>query len=447
MTKNTSYQNIEIFDIEAEKALLGAILISKDTSMAIDEINQIIQFSDFYRKANQDIYLAMNELASKNTAVDVITLVENLNSKQKLDNVGGVAYIADLNNYVPSAINIKKYAFIVKDKAIRRNLIHNLNNITETAKNGDININELLDRAEKAVLNISNTTVAKDNIVEPKEYIMQTLMEIENRYNNKTSGKLFGIDTGFKELNNITGGLQKSDLIILAGRPSMGKTAFAVNLALNITKKDIPVAIFSLEMSINQLANRLFSQKGQINSNNIRNGTLDDTDIKKLVTTARILSDKPLYIDDTAELTISKLRSKARKLKREKNIQLIMIDYLQLMKGASNKKGDRQQEISDISRGLKLLARELDITIIALSQLSRAVESRTIKKPMLSDLRESGSIEQDADIVMFLYRDEYYNADTKAKGLTEVIISKHRNGATGSINLKFDKNYCLFEDV
>jgi len=228
MTKNTSYQNIEIFDIEAEKALLGAILISKDTSMAIDEINQIIQFSDFYRKANQDIYLAMNELASKNTAVDVITLVENLNSKQKLDNVGGVAYITDLNNYVPSAINIKKYAFIVKDKAIRRNLIHNLNNITETAKNGDININELLDRAEKAVLNISNTTVAKDNIVEPKEYIMQTLMEIENRYNNKTSGKLFGIDTGFKELNNITGGLQKSDLIILAGRPSMGKTAFAV---------------------------------------------------------------------------------------------------------------------------------------------------------------------------------------------------------------------------
>lgn len=436
-----------LYNVEAEKSLLGAILISKDTSIAIDETNQVIKYTDFYRKANQDIYLAMNDLANKNILIDSVTLIDRLNAKQKLDSVGGIAYITELNNYIPSAINLKRYADIIKEKAIRRKLVYNLNNISETAKNGDVNINELLDKAEKAILNISNTTTINDTIVEPVDYVMQSFLEIENRYNNRVNGKLFGIDTGFKDLNNITGGLQKSDLIILAARPSMGKTAFAVNIALNITKKNIPVAIFSLEMSTSQLTTRLFSQRGEINSNNIRNGILDDIDIKKLSTTAGILSDKPLYIDDTAGLTISQLKTKARKLKREKNIQLIIIDYLQLMQSTSNKQYNRQQEISDISRGLKLLARELDITIIALSQLSRAVESRTIKKPMLSDLRESGAIEQDADIVMFLYRDDYYNANSQVKGLTELIIAKHRNGATGTINLKFNKNYCSFENI
>lgn len=438
-----------LYSIEAEKSLLGAILISKDTSIAIDETNQVIKYTDFYRKANQDIYLAMNDLANKNIVIDSVTLVDRLNAKQKLDSVGGIAYITELNNYVPSAINLKRYADIIKEKAIRRKLVYNLNNISETAKNGDVDINELLDKAEKAILNISNTTITNDTIVEPVDYVIQSFLEIENRYNNKVNGKLFGIDTGFKDLNNITGGLQKSDLIILAARPSMGKTAFAVNIALNITKQNIPVAIFSLEMSTSQLTTRLFSQRGEINSNNIRNGTLDDIDIKKLSTTASILSDKPLYIDDTAGLTISQLKTKARKLKREKNIQLIIIDYLQLMQSTSNKQYNRQQEISEISRGLKLLARELDITIIALSQLSRAVETRqqNNKRPILSDLRESGAIEQDADIVMFLYRDDYYNANSQVKGLTELIFAKHRNGATGTINLKFNKNYCSFENI
>lgn len=438
-----------LYNVEAEKSLLGAILISKDTLTAIDEVNQIIQPADFYRKANQDIYIAMNDLASKNISFDIVTLSDKLNNKQKLESVGGIAYITELNNYVPSAINLKRYADIIKEKAIRRKLVYNLNNISETAKNGDVDINELLDKAEKAILNISNTTATNDTIVEPVDYVMQSFLEIENRYNNRVNGKLFGIDTGFKDLNNITGGLQKSDLIILAARPSMGKTAFAVNIALNITKKNIPVAIFSLEMSTSQLTTRLFSQRGEINSNNIRNGTLDDIDIKKLSTTAGILSDKPLYIDDTAGLTISQLKTKARKLKREKNVQLIIIDYLQLMQSTSNKQYNRQQEISDISRGLKLLARELDITIIALSQLSRAVETRqqNNKRPILSDLRESGAIEQDADIVMFLYRDDYYNANSQVKGLTELIFAKHRNGATGTINLKFNKNYCSFENI
>lgn len=438
-----------LYSIEAEKSLLGAILISKDTSIAIDETNQVIKYTDFYRKANQDIYLAMNDLANKNIVIDSVTLVDRLNAKQKLDSVGGIAYITELNNYVPSAINLKRYADIIKEKAIRRKLVYNLNNISETAKNGDVDINELLDKAEKAILNISNTTTTNDTIVEPVDYVIQSFLEIENRYNNRVNGKLFGIDTGFKDLNNITGGLQKSDLIILAARPSMGKTAFAVNIALNITKQNIPVAIFSLEMSTSQLTTRLFSQRGEINSNNIRNGTLNDIDIKKLSTTASILSYKPLYIDDTAGLTISQLKTKARKLKREKNIQLIIIDYLQLMQSTSNKQYNRQQEISEISRGLKLLARELDITIIALSQLSRAVETRqqNNKRPILSDLRESGAIEQDADIVMFLYRDDYYNANSQVKGLTELIFAKHRNGATGTINLKFNKNYCSFENI
>lgn len=233
-----------LYNVEAEKSLLGAILISKDTSIAIDETNQVIKYTDFYRKANQDIYLAMNDLANKNILIDSVTLIDRLNAKQKLDSVGGIAYITELNNYIPSAINLKRYADIIKEKAIRRKLVYNLNNISETAKNGDVNINELLDKAEKAILNISNTTTINDTIVEPVDYVMQSFLEIENRYNNRVNGKLFGIDTGFKDLNNITGGLQKSDLIILAARPSMGKTAFAVNIALNITKKKYPSSDF-----------------------------------------------------------------------------------------------------------------------------------------------------------------------------------------------------------
>ena len=275
---------------------------------------------------------------------------------------------------------------------------------------------------------------------------MNAFTEIERRYNSSQDGKLFGLDTGFSELNRMTGGLQKSDLIILGARPSMGKTAFALNILANLARKNVPVAIFSLEMSSEQLTNRLFSLYGLIDSNSIRLGKLDGNELERLTLTSTILSGKPLYIDDTADLNMSKLRTKARKLKREKDIKLLVIDYLQLMQGSS-RKIDRQQEISEISRSLKLLARELDITIIALSQLSRAVESRQDKRPMLSDIRESGAIEQDADIVMFLYRDEYYNANTNDKGLTELIIAKHRNGAIGTVNLKFSKQFCLFENL
>lgn len=435
-------------NIEAEKALLGAILIAKDKTVVIDEVNQIIKSTDFYRKANRVIYLTILDLFNTRKDIDSITLTEKLTNTNKLESVGGIAYITDLANCVPSAVNIKSYANIVRENAIKRELINTGQKIIQQAReaDGNIDINLVLDNAEKDILEIAKTANNTDKIIEPSEYIMKAFTEIESRYNNNKDGKLFGLDTGFSELNRMTGGLQKSDLIILGARPSMGKTAFVLNILANLARKNIPVAIFSLEMSAEQLTNRLFSLYGLINSNSIRLGKLDGNDLERLTLTASILSEKPLYIDDTAGLNISQLRTKARKLKREKDIQLLSIDYLQLMQGTS-KKYDRQQEISEISRQLKLLARELNITIIALSQLSRAVEARQDKRPMLSDIRESGAIEQDADIVMFLYRDEYYNADTKNKGLTELIIAKHRNGAIGKINLKFSKQFCLFENL
>lgn len=435
-------------NIEAEKALLGAILIAKDKTIVIDEVNQIIKSTDFYRKSNQIIYLSILDLFNTNKDIDSITLTEKLTNTNKLESVGGIAYITDLANCVPSASNIKSYANIVRENAIKRELINAGQKIIQQAQDadGDVDINLILDNAEKDILEIAKTANSTDRIVEPAEYIMNAFTEIEKRYNNRQENKLFGLDTGFSELNRMTGGLQKSDLIILGARPSMGKTAFALNILANIARKNIPVAIFSLEMSSEQLTNRLFSLYGLINSNNIRLGKLDTNELERLAVTSSILTGKPLYIDDTANLNISQLRTKARKLKREKNIKLLVIDYLQLMQGSS-KADSRQQEISEISRGLKLLARELDITILALSQLSRAVEMRQDKRPMLSDIRESGAIEQDADIVMFLYRDEYYNANTNDKGLTELIVAKHRNGTIGTVKLKFSKQFCLFENL
>ena len=435
-------------NVEAEKALLGAILIAKDKSIVIDEVNQIIKSTDFYRKANQIVYLTILDLFNTRKDIDSITLTEKLTNTNQLEAVGGIAYITDLSNCVPSAVNIKSYANIVRENAIKRELINAGQKIIQQAReaDGDVDINLVLDNAEKDILEIAKTANNTDRIVEPAEYIMNAFTEIEKRYNSSQDGKLFGLDTGFSELNRMTGGLQKSDLIILGARPSMGKTAFALNILANLARKNVPVAIFSLEMSSEQLTNRLFSLYGLIDSNSIRLGKLDGNELERLTLTSTILSGKPLYIDDTADLNMSKLRTKARKLKREKDIKLLVIDYLQLMQGSS-RKIDRQQEISEISRSLKLLARELDITIIALSQLSRAVESRQDKRPMLSDIRESGAIEQDADIVMFLYRDEYYNANTNDKGLTELIIAKHRNGAIGTVNLKFSKQFCLFENL
>ena len=304
----------------------------------------------------------------------------------------------------------------------------------------------MLDKAEQRILNISKIT-DNDRIIEPVEVITKTYQELEERYNRQQEGRLSGINTGFKKLNEMTGGLQKNNLIIIGARPAMGKTSFALTLALNVALQKIGVAIFSLEMSKEQLTERLISIHGEINSNRMRNGTLNSDELNYIVETCTKLAEIPLFINDTSNISISQLRTKARKLKREKNIELIIIDYLQLMCGTKSK-GDfnRVQEISEISRELKLLAKELNITVIALSQLSRNVETRQDKRPMLSDLRESGAIEQDADIVAFLYREAYYNKNANDERHAELIIAKHRSGSIGKIDLKFKKQFCKFEN-
>ena len=315
-------------NVEAEKALLGAILIAKDKSIVIDEVNQIIKSTDFYRKANQVIYLTILDLFNTRKDIDSITLTEKLTNTNQLESVGGIAYITDLSNCVPSAVNIKSYANIVRENAIKRELINAGQKIIQQAReaDGDVDINLVLNNAEKDILEIAKTANNTDRIVEPAEYIMNAFTEIEKRYNSSQDGKLFGLDTGFSELNRMTGGLQKSDLIILGARPSMGKTAFALNILANLARKNVPVAIFSLEMSSEQLTNRLFSLYGLIDSNSIRLGKLDGNELERLTLTLTILSGKPLYIDDTAGLNMSKLRTKARKLKREKDIKLLVID-------------------------------------------------------------------------------------------------------------------------
>ncbi len=430
-------------DIEAEKAVLGALLIAPNTDMILDELDGIIKPTDFYRQSHQIIYLSMIDLVHKNTSVDMVTLTANLKKYDELDKIGGIAYITDLANYVPSAVNYKDYAYIVKDKAIKRAYIRASEDIKNIVKNSD-DTDTMQEEIEKIILSIGQNYNDVTDIPDIEKQIQETVNNIENRYKNHQNGTLSGIDTGYVKLNEATGGLQKSDLIILAARPSMGKSAFALNLAMQIAiSRNIPTAIFSLEMSKEQLHERLISAKAVIDSNNLRQGKLDSKEWDRIVDYWEKTSQAPLYIDDSSILNISQLRAKVRKLKREKNIQLVIIDYLQLMEGT--RKDNRQQEISEISRQLKVIAGELNIVVIALSQLSRGLESRQDKRPTLSDLRDSGAIEQDADIVAFLYREDYYKPETQNKGLTELIIRKHRNGSTGTIKLFFHKEFCRFE--
>ncbi|WP_304154340.1 replicative DNA helicase [Megamonas hypermegale] len=437
------YQKMQ--NIDAEKSLLGSILISPDTGIAIDEANQILQPIDFYRPQHREIYLAMLELFKENKPADNVTVVEQLNKRHKLEYVGGIAYITSLADCVPSAARLKYYAKIVKEKSTLRKLCNTAQSILDDCEN-NMDTGAILDKAEQGILDISKIS-DNDRIVEPVEVITKTYQELEERCNRQQEGRLSGINTGFTKLNEMTGGLQKNNLIIIGARPAMGKTSFALTLALNVALQKIAVAIFSLEMSKEQLTERLISIHGEINSNRMRNGTLNSDELNYIVDACTKLAEIPLFINDTSNISISQLRTKVRKLKREKNIELIIIDYLQLMCGTKSK-GDfnRVQEISEISRELKLLAKELNITVIALSQLSRNVETRQSKKPMLSDLRESGAIEQDADIVAFLYRDEYYNEKTDDKRKTELIIAKHRSGDVGMIELKFKKQFCKFEN-
>ena len=428
-------------NIEAEEAVLGSILINQETIYGVSEL---LDIEDFYRKSHRTIFKVMLDLNTTKKAIDIITLTDYLTHISKLEEVGGIAFITSLANKVPSTANLKHYINIVKEKSMLRNII----NIAEHMESMSYDNEQLdtpeviLDKTEQIISRLTKKMIVTkvDNI---QGQTLKAYMDIENIINHKD--ELLGLETGLYDLDNFLQGLKNSDFMILAARPSMGKTAFALNIASYLSiKKDTPVAFFSLEMSSNQLIHRIFSSYGLIPLFNLKSGNLDDAHTQKLIKVSNKLSQTKLIIIDEISNLMS-LRSIARKLKRENDIKLIIIDYLQLLEGT--RRENRNLEISEISRSLKILAKELDIPIIALSQLSRSVESRQVKKPMLSDLRESGSLEQDADIVMFLYREDYYNPETENKNITDVIIAKNRNGPTGTIPVYFHKEYVRFQDL
>jgi len=430
-------------NIEAEQSVLGAMLIEKE---AIAKVVEILQSGDFYREANRLVFQAILDLFNRNDGVDMITVIEVLRKEDKLEAAGGIAYITSLANSVPTAANVVYHARIVEEKSLLRQLIHAATNIAGMGYDANDEVPLILDSAEKMILDVAGRKVGHD-FTPIKNILLDTFTKIEGLYASK--GGITGLPTGFKDLDKLMSGLQPSDLVLIAARPSMGKTAFVLNIAQHVAiKEKQPVAFFSLEMSKEQLVQRMLCAEAPIDAQRLRNGDLEENDWKKLVVAADRLSSAPIYIDDTAGISVVEMRAKARRLKIEHGLKLIVIDYLQLMQGGTSGKGEnRQQEISEISRFLKSLARELDVPVLALSQLSRQVESRQVKRPMLSDLRESGSLEQDADIVTFLYREDYYDPDTEKKNITEVIVAKHRNGPVDTVQLFFHKQFTKFQDL
>lgn len=426
---------------EAEQSVIGAMLMDKDAIMVAMEI---IQGEDFYQSAYGVVFDAVVELFNEGKPVDLVTLQERLKEKDVPPEISGLEYVRDLVAAVPTSANIKYYAEIVSEKAILRRLVKLNEEIANTCYLAKEPLETILDMTEKKVFELVQKRNTGD-YVPIKQVVLTALERIEAASKNK--GSVTGIPTGFIDLDYKLSGLQSSDLILIAARPSMGKTAFVLNIAQHIAfRSDKAVAIFSLEMSKEQLVNRLFSVESQVDSQAIRTGNLKDEEWEKLIESAGTVGKSRLVIDDTPGISISELRSKCRKFKLEQGLDLVIIDYLQLMSGRG-KNESRQQEISDISRALKSLARELAVPVIALSQLSRAVEQRPEHRPMLSDLRESGAIEQDADIVMFLYRDDYYNHDTEHPNEAEVIIAKQRNGAIGTVRLTWLPNYTKFANA
>ena len=435
-------------NIDAEEAILGAILVSPN---CMNKVVEHIKPESFYKPAHRYVYEAMLELYNSEDKLDIVTVSDVLNMNQKLELVGGRAFINDLSYKTITTSNVEYYAKIVQEKAIKRSLINAGSEIVSAGY--DLNpVEESLEQAEKLIFDIASQK-ASNSLSPIKDLVYDTYSELEERANNK--GQLTGVPTGFYDLDSFTNGLQKSDLIILAARPAMGKTAFALNIVQNVAlRANTPVAVFSLEMSKKQLVQRLLASEAEVDTQRLKTGNLQAKDWEKLATASSNISEAPIYIDDTAGCTITDLRAKCRRLAMsEKNLGLIVIDYLQLIEGTGRE--DRMQQISSISRGLKILAKELNVPIIALSQLSRAVESRNDKRPMLSDLRESGSIEQDADIVMFIYREDYYKNATddeevaeKAanKGTATIIIAKHRNGPVGDVDLLFQGSITKFKN-
>ena len=429
-------------NIEAEQSVLGAILIEQS---AIAKISDILQPEDFYREAHKMVYRAAMTLFERGEAIDFITVIDTLRREESLERAGGISYITSLANGVPTAANIVFHAKIVQEKSLLRRLIHAATDIAAMGYAETEEVERVLDHAEQKILEVATRKIGQD-FAPIKEIIFSTLDKIDEMH--KAKGGITGLSTGFTNLDKLTGGFQRSDLILIAARPSMGKTAFVLNVAQHMATRDKKsVAIFSLEMPREQLAMRMMCAEGLIDSQHFRTGAMSNDEWKNLVDAADRLSASPMFIDDTAGVNAVELRNKARRISKEHGLDCIIIDYLQLMDGGAHSRIDnRQQQISDISRSLKALARELKVPVIALSQLSRGPESRTSRKPMLSDLRESGSLEQDADMVAFLYREDYYNPETEKKNLTELIIAKNRNGPTETVELYFHKNFTRFTD-
>lgn len=450
MTDNLPPQNIE-----AEQAVLGAIFLNTD---ALADAMEYVEADDFYRRTHQILFQAMVNLNNDGEAIDVLTVQNYLTTNNQLDDVGGVAYIAELATSVPTAANAGYYAKIVEGKSMLRRLISTATNIITQANNGDDDVPSLLDSAERQIMDVSERR-NRSGFREIKDVLNETLSDIDRL--SQQSEDITGLPTGYREFDKMTAGLQPDNLIILAARPAVGKTAFALNIAQNVaTSTDTSVAIFSLEMSAESLVNRMLCAEGSINANHLRTGQLDEGEWQNLIVAMGALSNTSIFIDDTPGIKMAEIRAKCRRLAKEKgNLGLVVIDYLQLIEGSN--KESRQQEVSEISRQLKKLAKELSVPILALSQLSRGVEQRQDKRPVLSDIRESGSIEQDADIVAFLYRDDYYErGESKSEedgddqdslnqdvGEVELIIEKNRAGARGTVKLLFIKSYNKFSNI
>lgn len=439
-----SFQKVPPHNLEAEQSLIGSMMLSEDAVViALETVESV----DFYQTAHRHIFQALVDLFNSQKPCDLITLQEELRSKEKLAEIGGVSYLSQLLNVVPTSRNAEHYARIVKEKSMLRRLIMLSGEISTTAYDPQAQAELCIDQAEQKVLQLSQFKITRPYL-RVKDLVKPTFSYLEQLYENKQS--VTGIPSGFRDLDEYTAGFQKSDLVILAARPSMGKTAFVLNLAQYAAyHTQTPVMLFSLEMSHTQLVTRLLCSEARIDGQKVRRGFLGDEDWMKLSITAGILEETPILIDDTANASLLEIRSKARRAFAQDKIGMIIIDYLQLISwSGSDKPESRQQEVSAISRSLKGLARELNVPVICLSQLSRAVESRTDKRPMLSDLRESGAIEQDADVVLFLYRDSYYNPQKEeSKGKGEVIIAKQRNGPVGSVELAFNSNFAKFDNL
>ena len=419
-------------DIEAEQAVIGSMLTDKDAIMSAVET---LKPEDFYREDNKIIYEAILNLYNRADPVDM----------KQLEAVGGLEYIAQLPDKVPTTANVEQYIKIVEEKSALRALIKTANELISLGYDQTQDVEDILDSAERKIFDVIQNRNQKGYSA-IKDILVDSFTQLEQLYNQKQH--ITGVPTGFADLDYITAGLHKSDLVIVAARPAMGKSAFALNLASNAAVRyNTPVAIFSLEMSKEQMTNRILCSEAMVDSNKVRTGKVEDDDWQKLAEASGNLSQAQIFIDDTPGISVMEIRAKCRKLKLEKNIGMVVIDYIQLVQGSNKRNGSREQEISEISRSLKILAKEINVPVIALSQLSRSVEQRPDHRPMLSDLRESGAIEQDADIVMFLYRDDYYNPDTDKKNIAEVILAKHRGGSTGTVELLWLGNYTKFANL